>query len=676
MRTVRRSWFVAATILALGAAVAPPAVAQQPPPGLTDAAALEWSRLLPLPAHTLAGMVATPDGLVAVGGDTNGITSRARAWWSPDGTTWTRTLDDGRNAGYTSIDEVVATADGLIGIGGDGVMRCTGGGGEGSITRCKPIPVAIWRSPDGQAWERLDAGDAFAGATVSHVASGPLGLLATGTDQAGVPMTWRSADGIAWTAARFSGKGAASAQVMDLAATPGGWVMVGATGAHEVPRGGVGTPNGSKGAAWTSTHGETWARAAVEGRGKQVELRRVFVGRDGLIATGALDGGHVGAAWTSTDGTAWTLVPPTDGRLPEPWPVASDGTTIIGTAYGGAIDAPLTWSASTDGVAWRPLAATGETGTLPTWSGDGAADAAWLSGGRLLVQAEESRQPSFWVATPTADLPAASPSPSVDPSIAANTGRPLTTDELVALVAATVDGPPIAAVADVTILRDLRRLGYGACDPSLGCTYGELVGADGTTVAMDVLATDAVASAFPDDRSPLTGTFAFTAAGGGLGLDGPFTATAGATYLTPITDEAIGAAESTPVGTLIAVDGWLEVLGWGVPCPQAPGAIGELGDDTPFSRCPGGWITATQQESHDTEQSISLTADAPAIPVQANAYADFAPGADLLSLPMTPVRGTYLLRRVANPESGATPVAGWQVIGRLDPVDPVDAPTS
>jgi hypothetical protein len=66
---------------------------------------------------------------------------------------------------------------------------------------------------------------------------------------------------------------------------------------------------------------------------------------------------------------------------------------------------------------------------------------------------------------------------------------------------------------------------------------------------------------------------------------------------------------------------------------------------------------------------VSLHPDAPAIPVQAAAYEAFAPDAGPLDARhVTPIRATYLLRRVANPEPGATPTAGWLVIGRLDPI--------
>ena len=50
----------------------------------------------------------------------------------------------------------------------------------------------------------------------------------------------------------------------------------------------------------------------------------------------------------------------------------------------------------------------------------------------------------------------------------------------------------------------------------------------------------------------------------------------------------------------------------------------------------------------------------PSRPTRSPSLADFA----------TPPReAVYLLRRVANPIAGADPAAGWQVIGRLDPID-------
>jgi len=61
-------------------------------------------------------------------------------------------------------------------------------------------------------------------------------------------------------------------------------------------------------------------------------------------------------------------------------------------------------------------------------------------------------------------------------------------------------------------------------------------------------------------------------------------------YLTPIQPEAISAAETLPVGSLIARRGWISKFGYRAICPEVlprldPNADGGLG--SPFVHCPG-----------------------------------------------------------------------------------------
>jgi hypothetical protein len=256
--------------------------------------------------------------------------------------------------------------------------------------------------------------------------------------------------------------------------------------------------------------------------------------------------------------------------------------------------------------------------------------------------------------------------------VVANSGRPLTTRELLGVAKGSVSGPDVTAVADVTILRDVP-IRWPACTPgsaaTRGCGFGVLAGTHGTPTSKLVFAADAVAALFPQDTSPVSGALAFTVAGGGLRLEGAVASAEDGAYLTPITEDGIAGAEDLPIGALIAVDGWLEVLGWGVPCPMAPGVLGREGMDSPFVRCPGGWITRIDAPPADAPGTVTMHPDAPAIPVQASAYETFAPDAQPLETrQVTPIHATYLLRRVPNPEPGATPAAGWLVVGRLDPI--------
>lgn len=399
-------------IEALTAAVDPSASAAPLPssgvlaasPAPIDVTGLTWSDPIALPARVIRGL-ASVDGTVAIlGEESNGITSRALGWASTDAQAWEPTLDAGRKGGWTTIDHVADTGRGLVAFGLDGVRRCRGGEGEGSTERCRPIGVAIWQSLDGRTWLRVDPGQAFRRSTVTGVATSPDGLLAIGLDRRGAPTSWTSADGTAWTPVPLDGSTFADADLMDVAWASDRWVITGATGAQSTTPGGVGTPNGSAGAAWTSSDGLTWTPATVEGTGEQVELREVFAGRDGLTAIGTLMGGHQGAVWTSADGTAWTLTGDSStGALPSPWPAASDGVHILGWITPADPSGSLAWSISTDGATWTGLPPSAAS-SLPGSPEVAFYESATLSGGELLVLGTDARgDPLLWRALLTSD---------------------------------------------------------------------------------------------------------------------------------------------------------------------------------------------------------------------------------------------------------------------------------
>jgi hypothetical protein len=379
----------ASLLITLCVATAGITAAQGPAPLPTG---IDWPEPVVGPGLLTRTVLPFEGGLVAVGSEQDGVTIRAAAWWSADGNAWERTILDGPKRGYTEMRDVVAIPGGLVAMGPRGKDPCTGSG-EGEV-RCEPTSIAVWRSIDGRTWERVDTRGTIGRGAVSTLAAGPLGVLAVGVDRHGVATTWRSPDGMAWTATSLTGDGFDRAQVNDVAVAPDGWVMVGSTGGHDVPPGGVSTPNGSAGAAWTSADGISWQPAAVDGTGEQVELRSVFVGADGLTAVGSLTGGKEATMWTSVDGTAWTLQVPGPDATNPPIPSASDGRTIIAMSYrfddAGGID----WWASTDGVTWTELAPSGEVATAPRWEdSDGVA----LVDGTLVVLGQSGEDERIWL---------------------------------------------------------------------------------------------------------------------------------------------------------------------------------------------------------------------------------------------------------------------------------------
>jgi hypothetical protein len=227
-------------------------------------------------------------------------------------------------------------------------------------------------------------------------------MLAVGVDADGVATSWRSSDGLGWEEAPLVGAGFDRARVRDVAATLAGWVMVGSTEARDVPSGGVMTPNGSVGAAWTSPDGVAWQPATVEGTGDQVELHRVHVGSDGLIAVGTLAGSMHADFWTSSDGSDWTPMPEGADGVTRPMPETSDGRWIIGTLRlsedDGAPRGGIGWWLSTDGTAWSPLTSEGQVASSPRWDEGVAPDIIDIVGGTLVVLGQSGSEELVWLA--------------------------------------------------------------------------------------------------------------------------------------------------------------------------------------------------------------------------------------------------------------------------------------
>jgi len=285
----------------------------------------------------------------------------------------------------------------------------------------------------------------------------------------------------------MSGTGFDRPVLMDVAATPAGWVMTGSTGAHPVHPGGVGQPNGSAGAAWTSGDGVTWQPATVEGTGEQVELQALFVGDGGLAAVGGLEGGYSDAhVWTSTDGRAWHMVTDPDG-ITGPRPFAADGHRIIGSV---PLE-PIGYAWSADGATWSPLTNTGSVATMPSESrGPSLFGAAAAPDGLLVLGETDAAAEVVWHARFGPPVPA---NPAIPPQSAppeavlaayltalmagdCETGRALATSTFVVgdgelcgtlrVTSATVDGDPVKdSDRSVLVFVTLVVSGGGAAMP-------------------------------------------------------------------------------------------------------------------------------------------------------------------------------------------------------------------
>jgi hypothetical protein len=239
--------------------------------------------------------------------------------------------------------------------------------------------VAVWVSADGTAWERIHD-PSFAGQPdstcaprgvnyqgVRDVASGPLGIVATGTDGCHAAV-WISDDGRTWTEVIDDDWFENPGVIWSVTAGGPGWVVVGGDG-H------------GNGVVWVSEDGVDWTTIQdddlLAATGSRVDLRDVTVGGPGLVAvgsTGFRDSGSLQSAiWVSTDGFDWEKLP--DDTIDHGalfWidrDERSDRLMVLSRPTWTAPDW-MAWT-STDGINWNLTGVLGEsTAGGVVWSGD------------------------------------------------------------------------------------------------------------------------------------------------------------------------------------------------------------------------------------------------------------------------------------------------------------------
>ncbi len=270
-----------------------------------------------------------------------------------------------------------------------------------------------------------------------------------------------------------------------------------------------------------------------------------------------------------------------------------------------------------------------------------------------------------------AQEPPAVPSPNAPVAVTTSTERPLNHEELLSVRGELRDRSyrPTTLVADAIIVRDRLVRNIEEPDPSRR-GIGVLPRDDRYPGEPVVQANRRVRALHPDDRSSIQGRLAFDVDIEGIQLLGTVATPVGS-YVTPIDPAALAMADTLPAGTLIVAHGRLSSLGSRATCPALPQALDPHdtgGWSDPFVRCPGGWLTS--ERVSETDSSDPLAPAAPGIPVQWGASERFAGDMDVER------SATYLLRHVANPVAGAEPSFGWEVIGRLDPLQPPEPETA
>jgi len=231
------------------------------------------------------------------------------------------------------------------------------------------------------------------------------------------------------------------------------------------------------------------------------------------------------------------------------------------------------------------------------------------------------------------------------------------TDELpAAIAAARVDGLDHVVIAHASIDRaSLLNSPRALCRPQDLCPVGLLSGVDvpGTFVLAGPEVSAGLSGRPPPD--PITGILALEIHGRtSIELMGVVDSEPSGGLLWPATARDVYTGTGRQLGHVIAVDGWLGASR--ISCPSStPGVPG----DSPFQECAGDWLVSS-------EMSSGGPAPSNAIRVQPGAFSEFAPLPGRDAPTAVTLRGTYLLRLVADPRTSCgADCGGWRMVGRL-----------
>lgn len=339
----------------------PPSTTAITMPQSVPDAGVEWGSV-PDPAGVFAGatvesIVVGPAGLVALGNVSMGV----GVWTSVDGIAWSRVPHDADifGPGEDHVANLSAAA-----AGGPGIVAL------GSSWKEDTQTSLAWFSSDGSSWSRVPLGNPPSGTTVTEmrsVSAGGPGFVAVGwacdTGPSCDPwepyaMVWTSADGTDWTPLANIGESFAPQTVLTE--------IVGYDGRLWAFGFGVGDDQDVR--VWTSTDGSVWERVADDsafgGPGNQ-GLGAAAAGEGGVVAAGfswTEANGTEPVSWYSSDGSSWIRVEYNFDLIPTTtvWDMTADGAGFVavgdlgdwGLEQGYPLGVVLS---SADGITWEMI---------------------------------------------------------------------------------------------------------------------------------------------------------------------------------------------------------------------------------------------------------------------------------------------------------------------------------
>jgi hypothetical protein len=260
-----------------------------------------WTRTVIEPGllGAIEDVVATDLGIVAAGwvnrpidgsDDPTVVSTSPVVWLRPPGSDWVRVWegDPVSTEGFPpGVNRILALA-----VGPDGLIV-----GAGSAQNDDGVEVAaVWTSQDARVWDRVPPDSAVFGSAMGgdvsmiDVASGPAGFVAVGNEAAAEIAVWQSPDGRSWSRIETANQPDATTGVLS-AVTPlqSGWAAAGfGPGFGEGPV-----------TIWTSPDGATWTRTAELDDGYAQAIANINT--EIAIAGGMLEADDFHAAiWTGS----------------------------------------------------------------------------------------------------------------------------------------------------------------------------------------------------------------------------------------------------------------------------------------------------------------------------------------------------------------------------------------